>query len=78
MFILKGKVFPLEVEVRDNDVDQAIKALKKKLQREGVFRELKLRTHNEKPSQKKARRKAESVRRRRKLQRKKAQRDGLM
>jgi small subunit ribosomal protein S21 len=75
---LKGKVFPLEVEVRENDVDQAIKALKKKLQREGVFRELKLRAYHEKPSQKKARRRSESIRRRRKLQRKKAQRDGLM
>jgi small subunit ribosomal protein S21 len=67
----------LEVEVRDNNVDQAIKALKKKLQREGVFREMKLRVHFEKPSQKKARRSAEAVRRRRKMQRKRAQRDGV-
>ncbi len=67
----------MEVEVRDNNVDQAIKALKKKLQREGVFREMKLRIHFEKPSQKKARRAAEAVRRRRKMQRKRAQRDGV-
>ena len=31
----------MEVSVRDNNVDQALRALKKKLQREGVFREMK-------------------------------------
>ena len=30
----------MQVLVRDNNVDQALKALKKKLQREGVFREM--------------------------------------
>ena len=53
----------MQVLVRDNNVDQALKALKKKLQREGVFREMKLRGHFEKPSEKKAREKAEAVRR---------------
>ena len=66
----------MEIEVRDNNIDQALKALKKKLQREGLFRELKLRTHYEKPCQKRARRAAEAVRRRRKVLRKRAQRDG--
>ncbi|ODT64700.1 MAG: 30S ribosomal protein S21, partial [Pelagibacterium sp. SCN 63-23] len=59
-----------------NNVDQALRALKKKLQREGVFREMKLRNYYEKPSEKKARQKAEAVRRARKLARKRAQREG--
>jgi small subunit ribosomal protein S21 len=68
----------LQVLVRDNNVDQALKALKKKLQREGVFREMKLRGHFEKPSEKRAREKAEAIRRARKLARKKMQREGLL
>ena len=68
----------MQVLVRDNNVDQALKALKKKLQREGVFREMKLRGHFEKPSEKKAREKAEAIRRARKLARKKLQREGLL
>ena len=53
----------MQVLVRDNNVDQALKALKKEMQREGIFREMKLRGHYEKPSEKKAREKAEAVRR---------------
>src|SRR2546423_7808289 len=68
----------LQVLVRDNNVDQALKALKKKMQREGIFREMKLRGHYEKPSEKKAREEAEAVRRARKLARKKMQREGLI
>ena len=68
----------VQVLVRDNNVDQALRALKKKMQREGVFREMKLRDHYEKPSEKKAREKAEAVRRARKLIRKKMQREGLL
>jgi small subunit ribosomal protein S21 len=68
----------VQVLVRDNNVDQALKALKKKMQREGIFREMKLRNYFEKPSEKKAREKAEAVRRARKLARKKAQREGLI
>ena len=68
----------MQVLVRDNNVDQALKALKKKMQREGIFREMKLRGHYEKPSEKKAREKAEAVRRARKLARKRAQREGLI
>ncbi|MEN8237507.1 MAG: 30S ribosomal protein S21 [Pseudomonadota bacterium] len=63
------------VIVRNNDLERALKILKKKLQREGVFREMKLRRHFEKPSEKKAREKAESFRRMRKLQRKRRDRD---
>jgi small subunit ribosomal protein S21 len=68
----------MQVSVRDNNVDQALRALKKKLQREGVFREMKFNQHFEKPSEKKAREKAEAIRRARKLARKKAQREGMM
>ncbi|CCZ22604.1 MAG: 30S ribosomal protein S21 [Alphaproteobacteria bacterium] len=67
----------VQVIVRDNNVDQALKALKKKMQREGVFREMKLRRNFEKPSEKKAREKAEAVRRARKLERKRLERDGF-
>jgi small subunit ribosomal protein S21 len=68
----------VQVLVRDNNVDQALRALKKKLQREGVFREMKLRNFYEKPSEKRAREKAEAVRRARKLARKRLQREGLI
>ena len=48
----------MQIIVRDNNVDQALRALKKKLQREGVYREMKLRRHYEKPSEKRARERA--------------------
>lgn len=68
----------VQVHVRDNNVDQALKALKKKMQREGIFREMKLRNYYEKPSEKRAREKAEAIRRARKLARKRMQREGLV
>ena len=68
----------VQIFVRDNNVDQALKALKKKMQREGIFREMKLRGAYEKPSEKRARERAEAVRRYRKLQRKRMQREGLL
>jgi len=68
---------PVQVIVRDNNVDQALRALKKKMQREGIFREMKLRRHFEKPSEKRAREKAEGVRRLRKLQRKRLEHEGF-
>jgi small subunit ribosomal protein S21 len=68
----------VQIFVRDNNVDQALKALKKKMQREGTFREMKRRNHYEKPSEKRARERAEAVRRARKLARKRAQREGLL
>ena len=67
----------MQVLVRDNNVDQALKALKKKMQREGLFREMKLRNYYEKPSERRAREKAEAIRRARKLARKRAQREGI-
>lgn len=66
----------MQVSVRDNNVDQALRALKKKMQREGIFREMKLRRSYEKPSERRAREKAEAVRRFRKLMRKRKQREG--
>lgn len=67
----------VQVIVRDNNVDQALKALKKKMQREGIFREMKLRRSYEKPSERRAREKAEAVRRSRKLERKRLEREGF-
>ncbi len=66
----------VEVLVRDNDVDQALRALKKKMQREGIFREMKMRRSYEKPSERRAREKAEAIRRARKLERKRLEREG--
>jgi small subunit ribosomal protein S21 len=68
----------VQVLVRDNNIDQALKVLKKKMQREGIFREMKLRGHYEKPSERRAREKSEAIRRARKLARKKLQREGLL
>jgi small subunit ribosomal protein S21 len=68
----------LQILVRDNNVDQALRVLKKKMQREGVFREMKRRRFYEKPSEKAAREKGEAIRRARKLARKQAVRHGLI
>lgn len=67
----------MQVLVRDNNIDQALRVLKKKLQREGVFREMKLRRNYEKPSERKARERAEAVRRARKVERKRKEREGF-
>jgi small subunit ribosomal protein S21 len=66
----------MQVFVRDNDVNSALRVLKRKMQREGTFREMKLRRHYEKPSEKRAREKAEGLRRRRKMLRKRLLREG--
>jgi small subunit ribosomal protein S21 len=68
----------LQVLVRDNNVDQALRVLKKKMQREGLFREMKARRSYEKPSEKRVREKGEAIRRSRKAARKQAQREGLI
>jgi small subunit ribosomal protein S21 len=72
------KESPLQVLVRDNNIDQALRVLKKKMQREGVFREMKQRRSYEKPSEKKTREKGEAIRRARKLARKQMIREGLL
>ena len=69
----RNKLF---VAVRDNNVDQALRVLKKKMQREGLFREMKNRRAFEKPSERRARETAESTRRVRKLMRKRMEREG--
>jgi small subunit ribosomal protein S21 len=74
----KREGHPLQVLVRDNNIEQALRVLKKKMQREGVFREMRQRRSYEKPSERKNREKAEAIRRARKLARKKAQREGLL
>ena len=66
----------MQVLVRENNVDQALRVLKKKMQREGLFREMKLRRSYEKPSERRAREQAEAVRRQRKLLRKRMEREG--
>jgi small subunit ribosomal protein S21 len=66
----------MQVYVRDNDVSSALRGLKKKMQREGTFREMKLRRAYEKPSERRAREKAESVRRYRKMLWKRLEREG--
>ena len=66
----------MQVLVRDNNIDQALRVLKKKMQREGVFREMKRRRFYEKPSEQATRQKDEAARRVRKLARKQVIRDG--
>lgn len=75
LFDLKGVILLVSVHVRDNNVDQALRVLKKKMQREGIFREMKLRRDYEKPSERKKREKSESVRRWRKMERKRKDRE---
>ena len=67
--LTKGLNLTIQVTVKDNNVEQALRNLKKKMQREGLFKEMKLRKHYEKPSLRKAREKEESIRRVRKLNR---------
>jgi len=66
----------MQVFVRDNDINAALRVLKKKMQREGLFREMKRRRSYEKPSERKVREKAEAVRRYRKTMRKRLEREG--
>lgn len=68
----------MRVLVRENNVEQAMRVLKKKLQREGVFREMKERRAYEKPSERRVREQAQAVARHRKAARKKLQREGLL
>jgi small subunit ribosomal protein S21 len=66
----------MEVQVRDNNIEQAMRALKKKMQREGVYREMKMRRHFEKPSERRVREQSGAMRRHRKLMRKRLDREG--
>ncbi len=66
----------MQVFVRDNDVNAALRALTRKTQREGTFREMKRCRAYEKPSERKAREKAEDFRRYRKAMHKRLEREG--
>ena len=68
----------MQVIVRDNNVEQALRVLKKKMQREGVFREMRARRAYEKPSERRVREEAEAIRRHNKLKKKRMQREGLL
>ena len=59
----------IKIDVKDNNVDQALRILKKKLQREGFFKIIKMKSNYEKPSEKKKRIKLENVKRIKKSQR---------
>ena len=63
---LKGYTLTIQVYVKDNNLEQALRSLKKKMQREGLYKEMKLRKHFEKPCLKRAREKEENIRRARK------------
>lgn len=68
----------MQVFVKDNNIDQALRILKKRMQRDGIFREMRAGRFFEKPSERRVREKKEAIRRNRKLARKKAQREGLL
>ena len=59
----------IKIEVKDNNVDQALRILKRKLQREGFFKILKIKSNYEKPSERKKREKSENIKRAKKIQR---------
>ena len=59
----------IKIEVKDNNVDQALRILKRKLQREGFFKILKINSNYEKPSERKKREKSENIKRAKKIQR---------
>jgi small subunit ribosomal protein S21 len=61
---LKGVVFLLEVTVHQNQVDKALKALKRQMTKEGLLKELKRRRFYEKPSVKKKRKQKEAKKKR--------------
>ncbi|MDR3224137.1 MAG: 30S ribosomal protein S21 [Holosporales bacterium] len=66
----------MEVTVNENNVEHALRILKRKMQREGVYKDMKLHKHFEKPSVRKARKKIESLRRSRKLNRRRLEKEG--
>ena len=59
----------IKIEVKDNNVEQALRILKKKLQRDGFFKIIKLKNTYEKPSEKKKRERSENIKRSKKIQR---------
>ncbi len=66
----------MQIYVHNNDIDKALRVLKKRMQREGIYREMKLRRFYEKPSERRARERDEAIRRARKKERKRLEREG--
>jgi small subunit ribosomal protein S21 len=60
----------IEIEVRKGNLEQAMRVLKRKIQKEGIVKELKMRQYYEKPSEKKRRKKKENIANVKKLQKK--------
>ena len=58
----------IKIEVKDNNIEQALRVLKRKLQREGFFKVIKMKSNYEKPSERKKRLKTENIKRIKKLQ----------
>ena len=65
----------IEIRVFNNNVEKAIRVLKKKMLKDGVMKELKQRRYYEKPSEKKLRLKKENIRRWRKAQKRRMERE---
>ena len=63
----------MEINVNDNNIDQALRILKKKMQREGVYRDMKIHRRYEKPSEKRKRKRTEALRRSRKVNRRRTE-----
>ena len=66
----------MRVEVFDNQIEAALKQLKKQMQKDGLFQEMKRRAHYEKPSVKRKRKQAEARKKRRKALKRSAGFDG--
>lgn len=63
----------MEINVNENNIDQALRILKKKMQREGVYRDMKIHRRYEKPSEKRKRKRTEALRRSRKVSRRRSE-----
>ena len=57
----------MKIEVKDNNIEQALRVLKRKLQKEGFFKVIKMKSNYEKPSERKKRIKTENIKRVKKL-----------
>ena len=57
----------IKIDVKDNNVEQALRVLKRKLQRDNFFKIIKLKNTYEKPSEKKKRIKQENIKRAKKI-----------
>jgi len=66
----------MQIVVKNGNVERAMRTLKKKLQKEGLLRELKQKQYFEKPSAKRKRKKAEGIKRYQRALKKKQERLG--